>query len=123
MENWIEIPAETIRQYTSDLITKGEFRHLSTITGYQDGETICILYHFLILQGALNVRVCVPLANPMLPSISPVLIGAILYEREIQDLLGVRFEGIVDGRRVILPDHFPQDVFPLRKDFKKEDLP
>ncbi len=106
MENWIEIPAETIRQYTSDLITKGEFRHLSTITGYQDGETICILYHFLILQGALNVRVCVPLANPMLPSISPVLIGAILYEREIQDLLGVRFEGIVDGRRVILPDHF-----------------
>jgi Ni,Fe-hydrogenase III component G len=121
--NWIDIPAETIRQYTGDLIATGEFRHLSTITGYQDGERICILYHFLDQQGALNVRTCVPLADPVLPSISPVLIGAILYEREIQDLLGVRFEGIVDGRRVILPEHFPPDVFPLRKDFKKEDLP
>jgi hypothetical protein len=41
-------------------------------------------------------------------SITKVYPGAVLYEREIQDLLGVKFEGISDSRRMILPEDFPK---------------
>jgi formate hydrogenlyase subunit 5 len=39
-------------------------------------------------------------------------------EREIQDLLGIRFDGHPNPKRLILADDWPEGVYPLRKDFK-----
>ena len=46
-----------------------------------------------------------------------VIPGAVLYEREIQEMFGIVVEGIPDGRRLNLPDDWPDGVFPLRKDW------
>jgi membrane-bound hydrogenase subunit beta len=116
--SWVEIPADHVRQWVADFMASGKMRLLSTISGYQDGDRIAIVYHFMHSEtGALNLRVSVPLAEPVLPSITPALPGGLLYEQEIQDLLGVRFEGILDPRRLILPEDFPQGVYPLRTDY------
>ena len=42
-----------------------------------------------------------------MPSLVPVWRGAQLQEREIYDLMGIRFEGHPDLRRVFLWDGFP----------------
>jgi len=115
---WIDIPAKDIRKWISELLDSGKFKLLSTLTGYQDGSNICILYHFHTSDGAVNVRVTLPLADPKMISVTPILPGAVLYEREIQDLLGVVFEDLSDPRRFVLPEQWPQGVYPLRKDFK-----
>ncbi len=115
--NIVEVQAGNIKQWVADLLKAGKFILLSTISGYQEGENICILYHFLTKDGEQDVKVSIPLSNPKIDSISPVLIGAVLYEREIQDLLGVAFDGIVDGRRLILPEQWPEGVYPLRKEY------
>jgi NADH-quinone oxidoreductase subunit C len=49
-----------------------------------------------------------------------LLPGAVLYEREVHDLLGVVFDGHPSLERLILPDDWPEGVYPLRKDYKVE---
>ena len=53
--------------------------------------------------------------EPHLPSLTPLYTGAHLQERELFDLMGIRFDGHPDLRRMFLWDGFPG--FPLRKDF------
>jgi Ni,Fe-hydrogenase III large subunit/Ni,Fe-hydrogenase III component G len=52
------------------------------------------------------------------PSIALLLPAATLYEREIKDMFGLIPEGNPDGRPLTLHEHWPDDVFPLRKEFK-----
>jgi NADH-quinone oxidoreductase subunit C len=40
------------------------------------------------------------------------------YEREVYDLLGVKFRGHPNLRRLVLSEDWPEDAHPLRKDFK-----
>ena len=40
--------------------------------------------------------------------------AATLYEREVNDLFGVVFEGHPKPERLVLPDDWPQGVYPLR---------
>jgi hypothetical protein len=50
-------------------------------------------------------------------SITPIIPGANWAERETQDLLGIKFNGHVDPRRLALPDDWPEHLHPLRRDF------
>ena len=58
-------------------------------------------------------------ASPLVfPSISLLLPTAALYEREIKDMFGLVAEGNPDDRPLTLHDHWPDGVFPLRKEFR-----
>jgi membrane-bound hydrogenase subunit beta len=94
------------------------FVYLATITGVDDGEDFEILYHFADAHACLTVRTRIPKANPRVASITPLIPGAILYERELQDMFGLVLEGIPDPRRLVLPDDWPAENYPLRKDWK-----
>jgi len=94
--------------------------HLSTISGVDLGDAFEILYHFGHEAGNLNVRTQIPRATPRLPSICAVIPGAVLYEREIQDMFGIIVENIPDPRPLLLPDDWPAGNFPLRKDWAFE---
>jgi Ni,Fe-hydrogenase III component G len=109
-------------------------RHLSTISGIDKGQAFEILYHFGYKGGNLNVRTQIPKpaglngapadrTTPHLPSICAVIPGAILYERELQDMFGIVVDNIPDPRRLVLPDDWPEQNFPLRKDWKFERPP
>ena len=60
-----------------------------------------------------------------LPTVTCVWRGADWHEREIYDMMGIRFAGHPDLRRILMWDGYP--YFPLRKDFplagKPTDLP
>ena len=64
------------------------------------------------------MRTQVPRSAPRLKSISGDIASGVIYEAEIQDLLGVAFEGNPFlGKRLQLPDVYPADAPPpLRKD-------
>jgi len=93
------------------------FVHVSTISGVDLGENFEILYHLANEYANLNVRTQIPKSNPHLESICGVIPGAVLYERELQDMFGIVVDHIPDGRRLVLPDDWPDGQYPLRKDW------
>lgn len=99
------------------------FTHVSTISGVDKGETFEILYHFVNKYANLNVRTEIPRSKPHVETITSVIPGAILYERELQDMFGMIIDNIPDPRPLVLPDNWPEGNFPLRKDWKHERAP
>ena len=59
---------------------------------------------------------CYDRDNPAVPSVIELWQGADFQEREIYDLMGVKFEGHPNMKRIFLWDGFPGH--PLRKDFQ-----
>jgi Ni,Fe-hydrogenase III component G len=92
--------------------------YLATISGVDLGESFEILYHFAIPGAQLNLRTQVPKTNPHIESICPVIPGAILYERELQDMFGLKIDHIPDPRPLVLPDDWPAENYPLCKAWK-----
>ena len=89
-------------------------------TGLDTREGIEILYHFSFdsTGRVVSLRVILPAEKPEVESISGIIKGAQWIEREIQDILGVRFLNHPDPRRFILPDDWPEGVYPYRKECK-----
>jgi len=55
--------------------------------------------------------------DPLIDTVSDVWTAAEFYEREVYDLLGVRFNNHPDLRRLFLDDDWG---FPLRKDYRDD---
>ncbi len=90
----------------------------ATATGTDVGEELEVVYHFAYDAVGLvvNMRVRTPKGDPVLPSVTPVVPAAEWIEREMNDLVGIVFEGHPDPRRLILADDWPEGVHPLRRE-------
>lgn len=104
------------------LVDSEGFKHLSTITGIDVGSKIEVIYHLTREDLVLSLKVKTSKKNPVLPSIVKLIPGAILYEREVHDLLGVTFEGNPDLSSLLLPDGWPSGIYPLRKEWAPQDI-
>jgi len=82
-----------------------------------------ILYHFTIeeINLLISVRVRLPKDDLKIDSLTVLFKGADWIEREINELLGIEFKGHPDMRRLLLPDDWPEGVYPLRSDYKEWD--
>jgi NADH-quinone oxidoreductase subunit C len=76
-----------------------------------------VVYHLLSIpqNRRLRLKVRVSEDDPSLPSVVSVWSTANWHERETFDMLGIRFSGHPDLRRIYMPDDYPGH--PLRKDF------
>lgn len=117
---FIDIPSQKLRDVLTFLNEKYEICFLHTITAVDTMENFELLYHLFIGEKkvTLNLRIKISRENPKTSTITDIMPAANLYEREIHDLFGIVFEGHPHPERVILPDDWPEGVYPLRKDFK-----
>jgi NADH:ubiquinone oxidoreductase subunit C len=99
---------------------KYDCAYLATVSGLDKGEMFEILYHFASPAANINVRTEISKASPHIDSITAVIPGAILYERELQDMFGMVIDHIPDPRPLVVPDDWPAANYPLRKDWKFE---
>ncbi|MCX6358013.1 MAG: NADH-quinone oxidoreductase subunit C, partial [Candidatus Aureabacteria bacterium] len=54
-------------------------------------------------------------------SLAPVLKAAEWIEREIHEMLGVRFTGHPNLKRLLLADDMPEGRYPLRRDGENQE--
>ena len=62
------------------------------------------------------VRAEIPPHRLEFPAVTPRVPAAVWYERELRDMFGLQPVGLVDERRLVLPDDWPDELYPLRKD-------
>lgn len=78
-----------------------------------------LVYQYRSLSNNLFLRVKARIPDGgSVASLAHTYSSARWLEREVHDLLGIRFQGHPDPRRVLLPDGY--DGHPLRKDYPVE---
>ncbi len=115
---WAELSLENLAEVFDYAVRQMGFGVLCTITGLDLGERLGVIYH-LAQPGeiVLSLKTSVDKKAPVIKSVTSYFPAADHYERELHDLLGFEVEGLPPGNRYPLPDSWPKDQFPLRKDW------
>ena len=89
-----------------------------TASGVDTPEAIEILYHFNLdkTNKVVSVRTRVDKSSLEIESIAPIIKGAEWIEREIWELLGVKFNNHPNLKRLLLAEDWPKGKYPLRRD-------
>ncbi|HUI69540.1 MAG TPA: NADH-quinone oxidoreductase subunit C [Spirochaetia bacterium] len=115
---WIDVTQEGFASVFEHLVKTLGFSNLCTITGLDLGAELGFIYHLARDNGAMaNVKTHCP-KGQAIRTVTELFPGAAIYERELEDLLGARVDGLSAGPRYPLPDDWPTDEHPLLKDWK-----
>ncbi len=114
---YVDIPRESLLDVAKILKDDFDGYHISTITAIDAGENFELLYHIIVGAACVTLRTKVPRNNPTIETLTPVLPGAVLFEREAHDIMGIIFKGHPDMRVLLLPDSWGNKGHPLRKDW------
>ncbi len=100
---------------------------ISSLDHYGDDPRFTVVYELSGIAHNQHIRLKTNVSEEKseLPSVTSVWRTANWHEREVYDMMGIRFTGHPDLRRILMWDGYP--YFPLRKDFplagKPSDLP
>jgi len=100
---------------------------VSSIDNYGEDPRWTVVYHLYGIAHKQYLRLIANVSEEKseLPTVTTVWRTADWHEREIYDMMGVRFRGHPDLRRILMWEGYP--YFPLRKDFplagKPSELP
>jgi NADH-quinone oxidoreductase subunit C len=114
------VKSEALFQVAEYLKTNPDFdlNYLTHITAVDYFDYFEIIYQLTSLNNnhslLLKTR-CYDRDKPVVPSVVGLWRGADFQEREIYDLMGIRFEGHPNLKRIVMWDGF--DGHPLRKDY------
>jgi len=111
-----------LKRYRNALLAlrKHDIQHLSMITGVDRGEVVEVIYHFDCRPAKLNLKIALQKNELEVPTITDLFPGAVLYERDLMEMLGVKVEGHPDPRKLFLPDDWPEGEYPLRKEWREK---
>lgn len=116
------VPEDKLHRFARELKENPStaYDYLVCLTGADFDDHMNVIYHLessvhrniLVLKTRTLSRI-----NPVLPTVCDIWRTAEFHEREVFDLLGIRFKGHPDMRRLFLSDEWG---FPLRKDYVDE---
>jgi len=119
---WADVPLERFMEVFTFTVRELRFPNLIAITGRDDGATFAAVYHLNQDGILLNLSTRTPREDPVLPTITGLFPGSDIYERELEDLFGIKVEGLPKGNRYPLPDQWPAGQYPLRKEWNASSL-
>jgi len=115
---YIDIDAKDLKEFCRYIFKdlKGRFIIASGVDTPEGA--IEILYHFDFFQlpQVISLRIKTEKSNPEVESLAMIIKGTEWIEREIAELLGVKFKGHPDMKHLLLPDDWPEGSYPLRRD-------
>ncbi|MDH4161768.1 MAG: NADH-quinone oxidoreductase subunit C [Nitrospirota bacterium] len=93
------------------------FSTLMNHLGVDYGDRMAVIYNLYsqVHRAKITVRVFLDRKQPEIPSLERAFPGIGWYERETFDLLGIRFTGHSNMKRLLLPEDW--EGYPLRKDY------
>lgn len=120
---FIDVPEDVFSDVIRYSCVELKFVQLCTITGLDAGENFQFIYHLANDEGILlNLKRNIPKDHAVITSVLERYNGAMFYERELEDLLGVKVEGMPEGKHYPLPENWPEGQYPQRKDWNPDSL-
>lgn len=92
--------------------------HVSSVDWPDDEERFEVVYEFYSIKNHQRIRLKTraPESDCIVDSLTDLWKGADFMEREVYDMMGIRFRNHPDLRRILMPDDYTEG-YPLRKDF------
>ena len=125
-ETTVVIEARDIRELAEFCRDELRFDYLLDITSvdnFGSEPRFEVVYELYSMNAALHLRLQLRVAEdePIIDTVSDIFPTANWHEREIWDMMGLRFKGHPDLRRILMWEGHP--YFPLRKEFPLEGKP
>jgi NADH-quinone oxidoreductase subunit C len=118
---------EKVCRYAKEKLGFDMLLDATSIDNYGDDPRWTLVYELFGTGHLAHLRIKTSVGEEKgsLPTVSTVWATADWHEREIFDMMGIRFDGHPDLRRILMWDGYPHH--PLRKDFplagKETDVP
>lgn len=92
--------------------------HVSSVDWPDDQERFEVVWEFYSIRKRHRIRLKTRVSESdcVVDSLTDLWKGADFMEREVYDMMGIRFRNHPDLRRILMPDDFTEG-YPLRKDF------
>jgi len=125
-ETTFHIAANDVLQVMTKLKKDFGFNYLTdihSIDHYTDENRFEMVYNLYNLDTKTRLRIKCKIdeENPEVESVVSVWQAANWFEREVYDMMGIRFKNHPDLRRMYMPEDF--EYFPLRKEFPLIGIP
>ncbi len=117
---FIEVSPDDVPEASGFLLKDLQAR-FQIATGVDTPIGIEVLYHWALdrMGCLITLRTRLSRQNPEIESIAPLCPAAEWIEREMWELLGIRFRNHPDLRHLLLSDDWPEGKYPLRRDYQK----
>lgn len=125
-EQTVFVEKERIADVVRFLKDEQQFAYLSDVGGvdrFTDDDRFEVFYNLVSFQQRKRIRLKVRVdeGDLTVPTITNVYRAANWNEREVYDMLGIRFDGHPDMRRMFMPEDF--EYYPQRKEFPQLGIP
>lgn len=125
-ETTLLLGAEAIRDvcgFAKDALGFDYLVDISAVDHFGDEPRFEVVYELYSLAHGAHLRLKIPVGEDPCeaPTVSDIWPTADWHEREVYDLMGIRFAGHPDLRRILMWEGYP--YHPLRKDFPLEGKP
>jgi NADH-quinone oxidoreductase subunit C len=112
-----------IAEFCRDELSFDYLLDITSIDNFGEEARFELVYHlYSMLHGVdFRLKLRVPEEAGSVHTVSDIWPTANWHEREAYDMMGIKFNGHPDLRRILMWDGYP--YFPLRKNFPLEGLP
>jgi NADH-quinone oxidoreductase subunit C len=112
-----------IAKFCRDDLSFDYLLDITSIDNFGEEPRFEIVYHLYSMPHSTHLRLKLRVSEDLgsVNTVSDIWLTADWHEREIYDMMGIKFNGHPDLRRILMWDGYP--FFPLRKDFPLAGLP
>ena len=117
---------KSLLRYTRDELGFDYLIDISSVDHYEADPRFEMVYELYGMEHHQHLRVKALVSEEQeVPTVSDIWVTANWHEREVFDMMGIRFDGHPDLRRILMWEGYP--FHPLRKEFplagKPSDMP
>lgn len=118
----VHIPRNLLQTITEYWFNDLQYRYI-IVTAMDSKEGYEIIYHYSDDKSGwiMSLNVLLPHDKPEIESMTPVVYGIEWIEREIMDILGIKFLNHPKPERFLFSEDWPEGEYPYRRKIRQED--